>query len=803
MDPRYSGRLSPPRRYAAPGRNSTGRIDTDYESYYQPRGSNNSITSGPRTSAERIIPRTEPRLGISSRTSNDDYYVAPRYPEGGRRPLSIITPAGSSSRYRPAVSSAADIVSAPYSKSRGREDESFYIQPAASGHGRHFSMGSNDLGRYSSTRDRDRERDRDRDLPTYRSSGPKHGEYLSPAVPTREAREWDRDYEYSHRDQLYRNNVTRPRTRRVSDLESRDRPASASLVSIDDYRRQQGPPVTTRGLLKIEDDGIVQREYRYPRDEPRSRDSSLHRSNRDERDRVKPSRGMVTVHQDDGYSSSTDLRSRDKSHRHRRHDSVNRERNTDEERRDEPVKKHHGTDHDERHHRSHRHRDEIEEHRGSRDNRDEGHERDDDRERSRRSDEPRKSKHGDRKLAEGAAIGAAAAVGAGGLVAEGIKHRHERDGSEIESDTIKDRSRRHRHKEDSTREKEGSGSNEGEEDRRERRRRRRREREERERRDRDEVEAPSDLRAEEQNDRDNRPSVVPIPSSDDHRGSRSDEAESRNLRRHDRHRRDRGSSSDTESSSDAQRVRVVSPARDASRKPKSILRQPTQKFPEDPAPIREGVAPMKNSGKKGIPPDARWTRISRKLVNPEALELAQERYEESDDTVVVLRVLTKDEIEKYAFITQELRCKLISIRGSIILINAARRAAQRPREEEEEGPRAIDDRPYNEEFSSFETPKQITAQAYSEHEKQEPQATSETAISTGEDEQDRPSLQKEASYQRLAPPGYQPQSNIPVYPTIPGRSSAAQSTTSSSTHTAHDPTYPSQGGGYKPANTSV
>ena len=114
-------------------------------------------------------------------------------------------------------------------------------------------------------------------------------------------------------------------------------------------------------------------------------------------------------------------------------------------------------------------------------------------------------------------------------------------------------------------------------------------------------------------------------------------------------------------------MRVVSPARDASKKPKGILRPPTQKFPEDPAPIREGVAPLKNSGMKGIPPDARWTRISRKLVNPEALELAQERYEESADTVIVLRVLTKEEIEKFAYITQELRCKLIFINDSIVL----------------------------------------------------------------------------------------------------------------------------------------
>ena len=89
--------------------------------------------------------------------------------------------------------------------------------------------------------------------------------------------------------------------------------------------------------------------------------------------------------------------------------------------------------------------------------------------------------------------------------------------------------------------------------------------------------------------------------------------------------------------------------------PKSILRAPRQKFPEDPAPVREGVAPLKDAGKKGIPPNARWTKIDRKLVNPEALEAGNERYEERVDYVIVLRVLKKEEIEQYAAKTQELR----------------------------------------------------------------------------------------------------------------------------------------------------
>ena len=117
----------------------------------------------------------------------------------------------------------------------------------------------------------------------------------------------------------------------------------------------------------------------------------------------------------------------------------------------------------------------------------------------------------------------------------------------------------------------------------------------------------------------------------------------------------------SQSSSDEERrrpVRVVTPANDAkeAEQPiKGILRAPREKFPEDPAPIREGVAPLKDAGKSGIPPNARWTKIDRRLVNPEALEMGNERYEERDNYVIVLRVLTKDEIEAYAAKTQEIR----------------------------------------------------------------------------------------------------------------------------------------------------
>jgi hypothetical protein len=92
--------------------------------------------------------------------------------------------------------------------------------------------------------------------------------------------------------------------------------------------------------------------------------------------------------------------------------------------------------------------------------------------------------------------------------------------------------------------------------------------------------------------------------------------------------------------------------------PKGILKAPRPAFPEEPNPVREGVAPLKDASKQGIPPGARWTKIDRRLVNPEALEAGNERFEERSDYVIVLRVLSKEEIQQYAVKTQEVRGKL-------------------------------------------------------------------------------------------------------------------------------------------------
>ncbi|KAK7756635.1 hypothetical protein SLS62_001472 [Diatrype stigma] len=105
-------------------------------------------------------------------------------------------------------------------------------------------------------------------------------------------------------------------------------------------------------------------------------------------------------------------------------------------------------------------------------------------------------------------------------------------------------------------------------------------------------------------------------------------------------------------------VRVVSPPRDKKpEKPiKGILKQPSAKFPEDNNPIREGVAPHKDDKtKKDVPSGARWTKINRRMVNPDALTIGKERFEVRDDFVIVLRVLSKEEIQAYATATAQIR----------------------------------------------------------------------------------------------------------------------------------------------------
>lgn len=87
--------------------------------------------------------------------------------------------------------------------------------------------------------------------------------------------------------------------------------------------------------------------------------------------------------------------------------------------------------------------------------------------------------------------------------------------------------------------------------------------------------------------------------------------------------------------------------------------QSRENISENPSPIHEDEAPLDDTQLIKVPPDARWTKIDRRLVNPEALETGKERFEVRDDFVLVLRVLTKKEVLAYADETQKIRSECI------------------------------------------------------------------------------------------------------------------------------------------------
>ncbi|PNS18053.1 hypothetical protein CAC42_4012 [Sphaceloma murrayae] len=163
-------------------------------------------------------------------------------------------------------------------------------------------------------------------------------------------------------------------------------------------------------------------------------------------------------------------------------------------------------------------------------------------------------------------------------------------------------------------------------------------------------------------DRDDHYSEQDVHSSRDLRRPGSDEA----TRVSDRQSYSNGRSDQLQSSGSSEgmnelgekkpRVRIVEPPSENDNRPKGILKKPKSAFPEDPNPIREGVAPLKDKNiPRNIPENARWTKVKRSFVNPEALDLAKERYEERKDHVIILRVVTEEELNKLAELTAEIR----------------------------------------------------------------------------------------------------------------------------------------------------
>ncbi|KAK4501026.1 hypothetical protein PRZ48_006832 [Zasmidium cellare] len=87
---------------------------------------------------------------------------------------------------------------------------------------------------------------------------------------------------------------------------------------------------------------------------------------------------------------------------------------------------------------------------------------------------------------------------------------------------------------------------------------------------------------------------------------------------------------------------------------KGILKKPTEALPENADAEAKNVEIAKRP-KKDIPPGARWTKIERRLVTPEVLEEAGEHFEERMDFLIVMRVLTKEEIQALTDRTREVR----------------------------------------------------------------------------------------------------------------------------------------------------
>lgn len=684
MDSRFKRSTSPGSSRVArpPGRSSTGTLvyPSAFDPYDRPSHSSINFGSGPRTSGERIIaPRVIPRYRQQSphnKSSRDDYVIRPRRltldPKqvSARRPLSVAVPIPTNQR--PIVTSAVEGLPSSLNKTRPRREEDYYIQPASSraGHRRSYPATSIDTGRSGSGEHDPRERTEQGE---YRRSRRTLYNVNQPVATKPHDDEINYGYEYNdHEGSVYRDTPQR-RSRRESYSGGRERPIG--MIGLEEYgpripqpNRDAGPPVTTRGFANLGRSASLRQSSRARDDDSVSRDYP-----RTNQDLPAPhhSSQLVSLHQpsDDEYSRP-------------RHPKPPIYQELPEAKLRDPHDDDYGWARqysESRHHRDP----------GLRDERD------------RRRDDSSKNKHdhGDEDPDPASKSNVAAVADAG----EGARRRHHhhhhhphhsghgRDaGAEIDHDH--DHIAAARPKSESLKvNTEGTGDKDWEN---------RKDREDREEREAQERHDPHERRRrhiereakrEEDHNRDREQLALPAPpaSSNELRGKGSYDrerpahenapqieenpmADSHRHRRHHSRTSDKDSYSDDSSSSSSsedsdaetastkkeRQVRVVSPSLESPPPEppiKGILRPPRPSFPEDPAPIREGVAPLKGAGKKGIPANARWTKIDRRLVNPEALDRGKERFEEKPDSVIVLRVLTKEEIQSYAAETARIR----------------------------------------------------------------------------------------------------------------------------------------------------
>lgn len=693
MSSTYGRALSPPRtnRYHPAGgppgpRSSAGSFF--YEPYAPPTRSSRDYVAPPRASAERTIPANAPLIRTRSpprRVALDDYAVPVRArsrratlepdPQRIRRPLSMIAPASPTRSSRPIVTSALDRPPSPVSKARrDYRDEDYEVMPATSSrrhHQRHSSLNTTDPGHLVPSDREPREK-------SYRLSTA-----TKPAIRERQG-ETDRDYGFEYtdaREALVQDPVYRQRSRKDS-YNSAARPTS--MILPDGYtsrsNRDAGPPVSSRGFENIGRSESQRQGYRARDDERLPKE--YRRDDREVSSR-KPVRPDIALHQpsDDVYADeeSRHHRPRKVPAEDERLDAKPRPRKEDE--RLEPRTRDGHDDRSDRsgeeRHRKHRHKHHHRDH--------DRHKEDDDRDHRdhRVREEPRdkREKNDDGRSSNGMLAGAGAAAAATGLAAEEYRrNRHkesrpeERSSRRHRDDLEEDKpSRRHQDDEEESRRSRRPRDHLGEPARdaletssistgpsiSENEDREYREAREEERRARHNAEAfigPIEPALREQASYERRPEP---DYTRHHRTYRPRRHHSRTRDEDSYSSSSSSSSSDSEDDKKPRQPRLVEASNEDKpppAPPKGILRKPRDKFPEHPATEREGVAPHKDDlKKKNVPPGARWTKINRQLVNPEALEQDGIRFNEFPDHVIVLKVMDKEEIMKYAKKTAEIR----------------------------------------------------------------------------------------------------------------------------------------------------
>lgn len=496
-------------------------------------------------------------------------------------------------------------------------------------------------------------------------------------------------YEYTGPREQFDRDYPAPRPRRAS-LTRKERPTSVIVPKFEQlpFRRDTAPPPpASRQLQRIERDD---RKSGFESDPERSRE---------DRPRERPARHSIkgpVVHQrDDGYSSARDDHDSRRPARRPYEDDVaiagskNRyhDANRDLEREKErPRREREREEERPRERERDRDRDRVRRERRSSRAGDREHDRERERPRPRdyeviEEDDPQRRPRRretrdarDESPERGSGLKTLATAAVGGLAAAGIanaKSRKDEEGSDSESR----KERKHRRRR--SRDRREDNAREGEDP--EERRRRRRERQAR-KDDSSGSDTPDDRKRPQSRTRrrrstldgygsdreraqaalvapltDRRPSRDPDPNAARGEPARepiSDRTQQESPTNNEGRTISPGEGDDTR----PRKVSIVEPTRKEEFKPKGILKKPREvPFPEDPNPAREGVAPLKQAGKDGIPSGARWTKVSRILVNPEALERLHERFEERDDYVIVLRVLSREEIEKLAEKTREIR----------------------------------------------------------------------------------------------------------------------------------------------------